>query len=225
MGIVVFLTMLTALAGWIMVQSGLVNKPWVNAYKLTIHFILAVLVIAAMVKTVADVYVFGREKNGTSIKIVPIIIGITFIQMIFAGLMSGMRAGLYFPTWPTLNGKMLPDVLMNSANWSWENMTNYDSHLFAPAFIQFSHRALAYLLLALTIYMYYSLKGKVTKKVKLLLNIPVILVLLQVALGILTVLNVQGKIPLFLGVSHQLVGLLYFMSLLFLYYSLRINKA
>jgi cytochrome c oxidase assembly protein subunit 15 len=225
LGIVVFLTMLTASAGWIMVQSGLVNKPWVNAYKLTIHFMLAVLVITAMVRTVADVYVFGREKNGTPIKIVPIVIGITFIQMIFAGLMSGMRAGLYFPTWPTLNGKMVPDVLMNSANWSWENMTNYDSHLFAPAFIQFSHRALAYLLLALTIYMYYSLKLKVPKNVNLLLNIPVILVLIQVVLGIVTVLNVQGKIPLFLGVSHQLVGLLYFMSLLFLYYSLRINKA
>jgi len=51
LGLVVILTILTASAGWIMVQSGLINRPWVNAYKLTIHFVLAILVIAAMVKT------------------------------------------------------------------------------------------------------------------------------------------------------------------------------
>lgn len=221
LGIVVFLTMLTATAGWIMVQSGLVNKPWVNAYKLTIHFILAILVITAMVKTVADVYVFGSEKNSTSFKIVPIVLSITFIQMIFAGLMSGMRAGLYFPTWPTMNGEFLPEVMLNTANWNWENMKHYDTHLFAPAFIQFSHRTLAYLLLGLTIYMYYTMKEKITGKAKKWLKYAVILVLVQVVLGILTVLNVQGKIPLFYGVSHQFIGLIYFMSLLFLYYSLR----
>ncbi len=225
LGIVVFLTVLTASAGWIMVQSGLVNKPWVNAYKLTVHFVLAVLVIMAMVRTVADVYVFGSKKNGRSIKIVPIVLGITFIQLIFAGLMSGMRAGLYFPTWPTMNGEILPDVMLHATNWNWENMMHYDSHLFAPAFVQFSHRMLAYLLLGLTLYMYYTLRGKIEKTAKMWLNIPVFLVLIQVVLGILTVLNVQGKIPLFLGISHQLVGLLYIMSLLFLYYSLRKTKS
>ena len=224
LGIVVFLTMLTASAGWIMVQSGLVNRPWVNAYKLTIHFVLALFVVAAMVKTVADVYVFGTEKKGFSTKIVPILIVLTFIQMIFAGLMSGMKAGLYFPTWPTMNGEILPDVLLHATNWNWENMMHYDSHLFAPAFIQFSHRMLAYLLVGLTVYMYFSLRKKITESTKMWLSIPVFLVLIQVLLGILTVLYVQGKIPLFLGVSHQLVGLLYFMSLLFLYYSLRFNK-
>jgi len=225
LGVVVLLTMLTASAGWIMVQSGLVNKPWVNAYKLTAHFVLAILVITAMVKTIADVYVFGSEKNRTSFKIVPVVLGITFIQMIIAGLMSGMRAGLYFPTWPTMNGEFLPEVILNTANWNWENMMHYDSHLFVPAFIQFSHRTLAYLLLGLTIYMYYTIKEKVTEKAKKWLKYSVILVLFQVVLGILTVLNVQGKIPLFFGVSHQFVGLIYFMSLLFLHYSLRKNIA
>ncbi len=217
LGVVVLLTMLTASAGWIMVQSGLVNKPWVNAYKLTIHFVLAILVVGAMVRTVADVYVFGSEKNETKNKIVPIVLGITFVQMIFAGLMSGMKAGLYFPTWPTMNGEFLPDVLLNTSNWNWENMMHYDSHLFAPAFIQFSHRTIAYLLLGLTIFMYYTLRRKVIKDTEKWLNFSTILVLIQVVLGILTVIYVQGKIPLFLGVSHQLVGLLYFMSSLFLY--------
>ena len=225
LGLVVFLTILTASAGWIMVQSGLVNRPWVNAYKLTIHFILALLVIAAMVKTVADVYVFGSQRKIKSKSFVLVVLSVTFIQLIFAGLLAGMRAGLYYPTWPDMNGEFIPAVLLNSTHWNWANMINYDSYLFAPAVIQFTHRMLAYLLGILTFYIFFMLKQKVEGASKKWVNYSLILVLFQIVLGILLVLNVEGKIPLFFGVTHQLVGLLYFMSLLFLYYSLRKKKA
>ncbi|UMB59341.1 COX15/CtaA family protein [Lutibacter sp. A80] len=224
LALVVLLTILTASAGWIMVKSGLVNRPWVNAYKLTIHFVLALLVITAMVKTIADVYNYGTSKVLNSKKIVSLVIGITFIQMIFAGLMSGMKAGLYYPSWPDMNGEFLPAVLSDSDNWIWHNMINYDSYLFAPALIQFTHRMLAYLLLTVTIYMFFKLKNNVTAFSKKWLNTTLFLVLLQVVLGILTVLNVAGKIPLFLGTSHQLVGVLFLISLLFFNYSIRKQK-
>ncbi len=225
LGLVVFLTILTASAGWIMVQSGLINRPWVNAYKLTIHFILAIMVIAAMVKTVADVYLIRANKVAMGKHLVTIVLGVTFIQMIFAGLIAGMRAGLYYPSWPDMNGEFIPSVLLKSTNWSWANMINYDSYLFAPAFIQFTHRMLAYLLGIVTIYMFFKLKNKLEVASKKWMYYSLILVVIQIGLGILTVLNVEGKIPLFFGVSHQLIGLLYFMSLLFLYYSLRNNNA
>ncbi len=225
LGIVILLTVLTASAGWIMVQSGLVNRPWVNAYKLAIHFTLAILVIWAMVKTVSDVYLFGSKKLIPSKKIVTFVLGIALVQMMIAGIMAGMKAGLYYPTWPDMNGEFIPGVLLNSANWGWNNMINYDTYLFAPALIQFAHRMLAYFLAAATIYMFFKLRNKVEESSKKWLNAALILVWVQVILGILTVLNVQGKIPLFFGVSHQLFGLLYFMTLLFLYDSLRKNKA
>ena len=225
LGLVILLTILTASAGWIMVQSGLVNRPWVNAYKLAIHFTLAVLVIWAMVKTVSDVYLLGSNNIVPSKKIIPFVISVAFVQMIVAGIMAGMKAGLYYPSWPDMNGEFVPGVLQNSANWDWHNMINYDTYLFAPALIQFSHRMLAYFLAAATIYLFFKLRNKVEASSKKWLTGALILVWVQVVLGILTVLNVQGKIPLFLGVSHQLVGLLYFMVLLFLYDSLRKNKA
>lgn len=225
LAIVILLTILTASAGWIMVQSGLVNRPWVNAYKLTIHFTLAVLVVWALVKTVSDVYLLGSKSLIPSKKIVPYVIGIAFLQMIVAGIMAGMRAGLYYPTWPDMNGEFVPGVLRNSTNWDWHNMINYDSYLFAPALIQFTHRMLAYILAAATIYLFFKLRKRVEKASKKWLNSAMILVWVQIVLGILTVLNVQGKIPLFFGVSHQFVGFLYFMSLLFLYDSLRKQKA
>jgi len=224
LGLVILLTILTASAGWIMVQSGLVNRPWVNAYKLTIHFLFAIFVIHAMVKTVADVYLLGSIKKAPSKKIVAVVLGFTYTQLVFAGLIAGMRAGLYYPTWPDMNGELVPNVLLNLKNWSWGNMINYDSYLFAPAFIQFAHRMLAYVLVGLTIYMFIKLKETIGGVSKKWLNISLLLVLVQVILGILTVINVQGKIPLALGVSHQLVGLLYFMSLLFFYYTLSEKK-
>lgn len=225
LGLVILLTLLTASAGWIMVQSGLVNRPWVNAYKLTIHFTLAVLVIWAMVKTVSDVYLLGSKFAIPSKKIVSYVIGIAFVQMMVAGIMAGMKAGLYYPTWPDMNGEFIPGVLSNPSNWIWHNMINYDSYLFAPALIQFTHRMLAYILAAATIYMFFKLRKKVEEASKIWLNSALILVFAQLVLGILIVLNVEGKIPLFFGVCHQLTGLLYFMALLFFFDSLRKDKA
>lgn len=223
--LVVLLTILTASAGWIMVKSGLVDRPWVNAYKLAIHFILAMLVIAAMVKTVADVYIYKSLKSLKQEKVMVLgVLILTFIQLIFAGLIAGMRAGLYYPTWPDMNGEVIPSVLFDAEHWNWGNMINYDSYLFAPALIQFIHRLLAYVLLVVVFVLFFKLRTNVEQLSKKWLNLSVVLLIIQVVLGILTVLNVEGKIPLFLGTAHQLGGLLFFMSLLFLYYSLRQNK-
>ena len=144
--------------------------------------------------------------------------------MIFAGLMAGMKAGLSYPSWPDMNDEFIPAVLLNSENWNWGNMINYLGDPFAHAFIQFSHRILAYILLVITIYMFYKLKSNLNKKSKLWLNSSLFLVVIQLVLGVLTVINVQGKIPLFFGVSHQLFGLLFFISLLFLFYSIRATR-
>jgi len=222
--LVVFFTALTASAGWIMVQSGLVDRPWVNAYKLTLHFILAVLSISAMVITIADVYNY-KNINGTfKTKFLAVLISITFIQMIFAGLMSGMKAGLFYPSWPDMNGHFIPEVLLNEANWNWVNLTNYDRFVFAPALVQFIHRLLAYIILLFTVYMFYKHRSNVYRRAKFWLDASLVFILFQILLGILTLINSSAGIPLLYGVLHQLVGILFFISLLFLFFSLRKNK-
>jgi cytochrome c oxidase assembly protein subunit 15 len=218
---VVFFAALTASAGWIMVKSGLINRPWVNAYKLTLHFILAIISILFMVKTVADVYNYQNKNMLRATKVLFILISITFMQLIFAGLMSGMKAGLYFPSWPDMNGHFIPEVLLNSANWTWKNLQTYESSIFAPALVQFVHRLLAYIILLLTSYTFFRYRNLVYKRAKFWLQTSFVLISIQLVLGILTILNVEAGIPLLYGVLHQLVGLLFFISLLFSYYSLR----
>jgi len=226
LGLVIFFTALTASAGWIMVMSGLINRPWVNAYKLSLHFTLAALSITVMVKTIADVYNYRSPQNSIKTpKILLILMGVSFLQLIFGGLMSGMKAGLYFPTWPDMNGEFAPAVLLKYSNWTWHNLTNYDTFTFAHAFVQFTHRMLAYLILTLALILFFKYKSQLFYLAKKWVNISVTLVLLQVTLGVLTLLNINEGIPLFYGVAHQLVGLLFFISLLFLYFSLRDKKA
>lgn len=225
LALVIFFTALTASAGWIMVKSGLVDRPWVNAYKLSLHFILAVLSISALVKTIADVY--NYRGGGIGLKDSKNVIGlilITSVQMIFAGLMSGMKAGLYFPTWPDMNGKFVPKVLLEGNNWSWHNLTNYDSYVFAPALVQFSHRLLAYIILVWIIYTFIKYMRSTNGFAIKWITTSFVLVILQVVLGVLTLLNIKIGIPLSYGVLHQLVGILFFISLLFLYFSIREKK-
>ena len=222
--VVILFAALTASAGWIMVKSGLVNRPWVNAYKLTLHFILATLTLGAMAWTLADVYRLENREYKSENKFVAILILITFIQLIFAGLMSGMKAAMYYPSWPSMNGQIIPKVLLEIKNWNLINMTNYDSFNFAPALIQFSHRFLAYLILGLTIYYYFKKRNSMYTRAIKWLTTSYVLIFIQVLLGILTLVRIKSQIPIFLAVSHQLIGILYFLSLLFLFYSLRSKK-
>lgn len=219
---VILFTALTASAGWIMVKSGLFIRPWVNAYKLSLHFILAIISISFMVKTIADVYNYKTQHIVKPItNLLLLLISVTFIQMIFAGLMAGMKAGLYYPSWPDMDGSFIPDIIMNSTNWNLENLKTYDSSLFAPALVQFIHRLLAYILILLTGYAFLKYRNEVYKLAKFWLDTSFALLIIQVILGILTILNVEAGMPLTYGVLHQLIGLLYLISLLFLFFSLR----
>ena len=49
--IVILLAVVVASIGWIMVASGLINRPWVNAYKLTMHLCLALLLFGYLLWT------------------------------------------------------------------------------------------------------------------------------------------------------------------------------
>ncbi len=224
LAVVILLTALTASAGWIMVASGLVNRPWVNAYKLTLHFMLAVLTLSAMVWTIANTRL--TVDTGSSCRnLVNLLLVLTFLQLIVAGMMSGMRAGLYYPTWPDMNGAFIPEVLLDPENWTWHNLTNYDSYLFAPALIQFLHRILAYVLLIVTYYLFFNFRKTPEKIEKTWLIRSFVLINLQVLLGIATLLYIRGaSIPVFFGVAHQLVGLLFYISLLFLFFGLKKPK-
>lgn len=221
LGVVFLLAALVASFGWIMVASGLIERPWVNAYKLTMHLSLALILFGYLLWTVFKVFqpsvpVIHNSLLKTGAIVVTIVVA---IQIVLGGIMSGMKAGLYFPTWPDMNGVAVPEVLLSAANWNVENFVHYDSSLFMPALIQLLHRSTAYLLTIMVLGLFwYGMKSNITPRLRVGLYLLVSMLIVQVVLGVLTVINCIGTIPVGLGVFHQAGALLLLSALLYVDY-------
>ena len=205
--ILVGLAAVVAVFGWIMVASGLIDRPWVNAYKLTWHLSLALVVFSYMAWIVYESWWpdLKRRAEISSGKVTLFLI-LLAAQIMIGGIMSGSKAGLSYPSWPDMNGSLIPDVLFDVQQWKWQYFIDYDTNSFFPAFVQFVHRSLAYLLLIYGIYLCIRMWRSsvlVEKKSAILLGFVLVL---QVILGIWTVINCVGQIPVGLGVAHQAVA-------------------
>jgi len=127
LGTVVLLAALAASFGWIMVASGLIERPWVNAYKLALHLSIAFCVYAALYWTYLKA--FHDRVSGIDpkyFKIMKWFMVLLAIQIFAGGVMSGMKAGVIYPTWPDMNGELIPQVIFNSDEYTVENFNYYD---------------------------------------------------------------------------------------------------
>ncbi len=221
LGITVLLAAVVASFGWIMVASGLIDRPWVNAYKLTMHLSLALILFSYLLWTTYRV-IFPEKRvihNQLLKSGIGLIIVILALQIILGGIMSGMKAGLFYPTWPDMNGVYLPAVLSDSAEWNVENFVHYDSGPFMAALIQFLHRNTAYLLTIIVLWFSYTaLKQERNPFFRTTVYLLISMLIMQVLLGIFTLINCIGNVPVGLGVMHQAGALLLLTIVLLLRY-------
>jgi cytochrome c oxidase assembly protein subunit 15 len=232
LGIVVAMAAVVASFGWIMVASGLVDRPWVNAYKLTLHLSLAFILFSYLLWTTFHTFSPNKQviHNLKFKKAALFITIVVAIQIILGGLMSGMKAGLYYPTFPDMAGEVIPEVMLISSEWNVENLKNYDSNKFMPALVQFVHRGTAYLLTVMILVFFFSTrKLRFTQRFSTANLLLVSMLVIQVLLGILTIINCKAVIPVGLGVSHQAGALLLLSIALWMNYqfsdtNLKINK-
>jgi cytochrome c oxidase assembly protein subunit 15 len=136
-----------------------------------------------------------------------IILGVAFFQIALGALMSGAKAGLFFPTWPDMNGSFLPSVLLDAGHWKVDSFLDYDKNPFMPALIQFLHRNTAYVLTIMILWFSWkALKLDPNPQSKRLLWLLLGVLATQILLGIFTLINCIGSVPVTLGVSHQAVA-------------------
>lgn len=202
---------LQAVIGWIMVKSGL-NDSYVavNEVKLAIHLITACLLLAATLwlgfkLSIPPLLTSCSQK----IKgITATLLALLLIQLFYGALMAGSKAALAAPTWPDMNGYLVPSEIFSSRT--------EQPHLLT---IQFIHRSLAYLITILVFILYkQSSFLKAHQLSAFLYHTPPILVLLQVTLGIITLVNSFNPSYWVYAMLHQGVGLLLFSSILFIFY-------
>ncbi len=194
--------------GWYMVMSGLVERVDVSQYRLAAHLSAAVFIIG---------YIFwvalrlrpssGRTLTGAGGFRASAILftGVVFLQIALGAFVAGLDAGQGYNTWPLMDGAFIPEGLGAMSPWY--------LNLFENALtVQFDHRILAYIIAGWAIAHAVAASrrfgsGSVTLGAGLIL----VVVLLQVALGIATLL---AGVPIGLGLAHQgLAILLFVMSL------------
>ena len=217
LGIVILLASLAAIFGWIMVASGLIERPWVNAYKLTIHLGLGIALFIYLFMT------WLIHKGYRSFPVISsisrnlsFIIILVMVQIAIGGFVSGMKASLNYPTWPLMHGAYLPSILLDVSQWNINNFLFYDRTGFMPALVQFIHRNLAYLLLIIVILFSIRWLRNVRRSWGWVAWVLIGIIVVQASLGILTLIYSIGEIPVLYGTLHQSVGILFLTFLIYI---------
>ena len=217
--IVLSLAALVASFGWIMVASGLIERPWVNAYKLATHLSLAVITLIYLFWVYFKEFYTGKIFVSKSFfwgLLVPIGV-LLFVQLYLGGIMSGVKAALLYPTWPDLHGELLPSILFDKNNWMVSNFVNYDKSIFFSAFIQVLHRMNGYVIFLLGIAFIISVfRNKAYSNLRIKSFLWFVVLLIQIFLGVAVLVNSIGIIPVGIGVLHQVFGIL----LIFIFFSI-----
>jgi cytochrome c oxidase assembly protein subunit 15 len=196
-----------------MVSSG-VNQTniFVNHIKLSVHFVSAMVLACYTLWFALQLLIPAAQRvvAASLSNFTVAIIAILGVQLTYGAFMAGLKAATVAPSWPTINGMWVPGSLAT------ESLVNN------PVNVHFIHRGLAYLLIVVLV-AWFIKAAAAAKKSALLARVrtwPVLLVVAQVVLGIVTVLSapriVWGKFGIFevLAELHQLVAMFLLMALI-----------
>ena len=203
-----FLICLQGLIGWYMVQSGLIENVTVSHYRLSIHLLMAFIIIGLIFWSLLNS--LNLKKNNYLVnknkKFLNILIFFIFLQIFFGALVSGLDAGMIYQTWPLMNESFYPNDVKIINLFDLNNRSS----------VQFIHRNLAYIIFVYTCF----LGMLIYKEQKYLINsylIVLAFILIQIFLGILTLLS---GINNYVALLHQLTGVGLFLSAIFLRFKL-----
>ncbi|NLR65039.1 heme A synthase [Chitinophaga varians] len=206
---------LQGLIGWIMVRSGLNDENlYVSHIRLAIHFMSALVLLCYLFWFALKISVPGKEiLQVPSLKRLNVwLLALVTVQLIYGAFMAGLHAALVANTWPDINGAWVPAGMFSQGGFLTDIVHNTIT-------IQFIHRGLAYLItILIAVWWWKSAQTPANSLLHAIRYLPLLLVLLQVLLGVLTLLNSQVKIPITYGILHQCVGMLLLLSLVWTLY-------
>lgn len=191
--------------GWYMVKSGLVDDPYVSPIRLMLHLGLALIIYGYMLvmaikilKPAITLDAVIAKKLRIKIHSILMLVGLTILS---GALVAGLDAGLVYNTFPLMDGAWVPHDYAAQSPF-------YVNFFRNTAAVQFNHRLLAILTFVFIVYFWIkNQKIILPKSINMLCHLLMFVALLQVALGILTLLLV---VPLPLAILHQLNAIVLF---------------
>lgn len=210
-----FLGGLQGLLGWYMVKSGLVNDPHVSQYRLTAHLSLAVLIFGLLLWQLLTHNQISLAKTSRSMPKgntwITFLIALIALMIVSGGFMAGTKAGHIYNTFPKMGNTWIPDQIF-AMTPVWKNFFEN------TVTIQFQHRYLAMATIVLILAFYFYMSQTAHRGLKSALNLFAILALVQIALGIFTLL---WRVPVMSAVMHQGTAILLLSSAIYTAYQIK----
>lgn len=202
--------------GWYMVSSGLVDVPHVSHYRLAAHLGLALLIYSLMLWFAMDILqprgASAADGAGSGLRRAAWgLLVLVAVTILFGAFVAGTHAGFFYNTFPLMNGQWIPQGMWTLEPWPRNLLAN-------PIAIQFAHRWIALLTFAaVAAFWLVALRSALPRQARIAVHFLLAAALLQVALGISTLVL---QVPIVLGVAHQGGAVVLLTALLYLLHSL-----
>jgi cytochrome c oxidase assembly protein subunit 15 len=190
--------------GWYMVQSGLVDRPDVSAYRLTAH-LAAALAIHGYLFWLALGLLGAGPRLARAAPVVRraavLVLALVCVTILSGGFVAGLDAGFAYNTFPTMDGDWLPPGLYGLEPF-W--LSAFED----IATVQFNHRMLAMATLAATAWFWWRARGDdLSAAERRVIDLLGLAAAAQAGLGLITLLWV---VPILAAAAHQAVAVALF---------------
>ncbi len=203
-----FLICFQGFIGWYMVSSGLINRIDVSHFRLSVHLLLAFLILSLILWNYLKIKKSNDIKNKMNSLIPLSFLVLVFTQIAIGAFVSGMDAGKIYNSWPLMGNTFFPN-------------DNELSNLFKisafsdPSLVQFLHRNLAYVIGILYLLIFFKIYRKKMYDLYRSINILGFFIILQIILGILTI--ILGA-HIYIASMHQLSSIFLVSSSVYFFY-------
>jgi cytochrome c oxidase assembly protein subunit 15 len=183
--------------GWWMVVSGLSARTSVSQYRLAAHLAIALVLYLWTVWTAADLLeqrpVRAELRDATPPRALAALAILVFATAVSGAFVAGLRAGKIYNTFPMMGVGLVPSGYGQLTPW-WRNLFEN------PAAVQFNHRLIATTTFVVAALLWLAFRRTTDERFRSRMRLVLIAALLQVTLGIWTLLT---GVPVWLGVMHQ----------------------
>ena len=194
--------------GWYMVTSGLIDRVDVSHFRLSIHLIIAFLIISLILWNYLNLKIKLNFENNLKYFFPFTFLILIFCQIIIGGFVSGMDAGQIYNSWPLMGSSYFPNDNIISSLFKLSAFSD-------PSLVQFIHRNLAYVILFFYLIILFKVYSCKLSNLYFVINTVGLFLIIQILLGIFTLL--YGA-QIFLASMHQISSIFLVSSSVYLLY-------
>lgn len=194
--------------GWWMVSSGVTSGEEVTrvaSYRLAVHLGLAFVILGfigwymlLLGRPERALLQARRDKEARLFSMATGLMHLAFLQILLGALVAGIDAGRSFVDWPLMGGQILPPEPF-ALTPLWVNF------LENAGLVQFIHRLVGYGLVIFTFLVWMTARKSAHSGTRLAFHALALAVVLQLLLGIFTVLNAA---QVHVAITHQIGAIL-----------------